>query len=79
MLTQNLLRVPQVMTQCVRSFGQHNKKHIYKNQGKKYEKIRYYPRYVHRKRLETEGERKIKDFSTVAETKILSINRSRIR
>lgn len=45
MLQQNILKVQQVMTVSLRSFGQHNKKHIYKNQGQKYERIRYYPKY----------------------------------
>lgn len=46
MLQQNMLKVQQIMCASARSFGQHNKKHVYKNEGQKYEKIRYYPKYV---------------------------------
>lgn len=46
MLQQNMLKVQQIMCASARSFGQHNKKHIYKNEGQKYERLRYYPRYV---------------------------------
>lgn len=45
MFPQNILKVQQVMRTQGRSFGQNNKKFIYKLEGKKYEQIRYYPRY----------------------------------
>ncbi|XP_037049955.1 39S ribosomal protein L30, mitochondrial [Bradysia coprophila] len=43
MLQQDILKVRQVMYVCSR-FASHNKKKVYKNEGKKYEKLRYYPR-----------------------------------
>lgn len=54
-MQQNILRVPQILGVCARSYAQHNKKFIYKNQEQVYEKIRYYPRYSTKTIFHTHG------------------------
>ncbi|KAJ6635232.1 39S ribosomal protein L30, mitochondrial [Pseudolycoriella hygida] len=44
MMQQNLLKVQQVMSVCIRSYARHNKKAQYMNDAQLYEKVRYYPR-----------------------------------